>query len=137
MSGNGGKPGEPLPVGAALRQSDGPLMRQIRKYTAFGAFLRELPPELAGMAAPFDVRHTPPEGSQAPESEAGGLNERNTLFVYVASQTVAVVLEQQKRALIERVNAALPHQFIEDLRCEQASKQKIERQLNILALEPD
>lgn len=133
----GGKPGDPLPVSAALRGSVGPLMRQIRKYTAFSAFLAQLPPELQGMAAPFDVRLAPPEGTPAGEAEVGGLADRNTLFVYVTSMTVAMVLEQQKRALIERVNAALPHQFIEDLRCEQVTKQKIERQLNILALEPD
>jgi len=124
---------EPGSLGAALRQSVGPLMRQFRKFTAMRECLHILPKEImeAKLAAPFDVRRAPSLDS------AGGLDDVNTMYFYVASKTVKSVLERRKRQLIRAVNARLEFAFVEEFRYEVASAQKIERQLNILALTPD
>ena len=59
------------------------------------------------------------------------------MYIYVASPTVATVISQRKRALIEAANHAAGMPLVEDLRCEQAAQAKITRQLNILGLKPD
>jgi hypothetical protein len=145
---------EPGSLGAALRQSVGPLMRQFRKFTAMRECLGVLPRELAEarLAAPFDVRLAPARypGASRPETGAAGppgvaeqsaagvgLEDVNTMYFYVASRTVEAVLERQKRRLISEINARLEFAFIEEFRYEEAGAQKIERQLNILALTPD
>ncbi|GEM_PF-2231641 len=124
---------EPTSVQAALRQTLGPVMRQIRKFSAMKQALTVLPAELGGLAAPYDVR-------LAPGREPGGdadLADVNTMYFYVSDATVRSVLERHKRRLIREINAALPVAVVEEFRYEEAGRQKIERQLNILALEPD
>jgi len=141
-SGDGGKPGrggrrEVTTVQAALRGTLGPVMRQIRKFTAMGKFLDvladKLPAELDGLVAPHDVRLAP---SREPGSE-GGVADVNTLYLYVASPTVGAVLEKQKRMLIDELNRRLAAPFIEELRYDEVGAQKIQRQLNILRQTPD
>ena len=124
---------EPGSLGAALKQSVGPLMRQFRKFTAMRVCLEVLPKEImdAKLAVPFDVRRAPSLDS------AGGLDDVNTMYFYVASKTVKSVLERRKRRLIKAVNERLEFAFVEEVRYEEVSAQKIERQLNILALTPD
>jgi len=126
---------EPSSLGAALRQSVGPLMRQFRKFTAMRECLALLPAEIrdAQLAAPYDVRRAP---AREPGG-AGGLDDVNTMYFYVASRTVEAVLERQKRRLMREINARLEFAFVEEFRYEEAGVQKIERQLNILALTPD
>lgn len=119
-------------VADALKGSVGPLMRQIRKYAALKGLLAALPGELSEMAAPYDIKLA---GAEA--SAAGAAAELNTMYIYVASPTVATVISQRKRALIEAANRAAGMPLIEDLRCEQAAQAKITRQLNILGLKPD
>lgn len=128
-----GRRDEPTTVQAALRGGLGPLMRQFRKFNAMRAALDLLPPALAGLAVPFDVR-------LAPSREAGGagdLADINTMYFYVANATVRMVLEKQKRSLLEAINGQLDFAFIEEFRFEEASPPKIERQMNILRLSPD
>ena len=48
-----------------------------------------------------------------------------------------LALEQRKRQLIAEINGALPYPMVEEFRFDTVSKDKILRQLNILALEPD
>ena len=124
---------EPRTLGTALRHSVGPLMRQVRKFSAMRECVALLPPELmqAALAVPFDVR-------QAPSRDGGGgLADVSTMYFYVASATVRSVLENQKRRLIREINGRLEFAFIEEFRYEEVGPQKIERQLNILALTPD
>ena len=148
---------DPVTVGAALRSTAGPLMRQLRKVAALTACLEELPRELEGLAAPYDIRLAAPQGSiggaasqggssaamsqggagAVAQGGAGAVAEVSTMYIYVAGATVAAVLEQRKAQLVAAVNARLPYPVVEDLRCEQASAQKIGRQLNILAAAPD
>lgn len=140
---------DPVTVGAALRSTAGPLMRQLRKVAALTACLEELPRELEGLAAPYDIRLAAPQGSiggaasqggssaAMSQGGAGAVAEVSTMYIYVAGATVAAVLEQRKAQLVAAVNARLPYPVVEDLRCEQASAQKIGRQLNILAAAPD
>jgi len=139
---------DPVTIGAALRSTAGPLMRQLRKVAALSACLEELPRELEGLAAPYDIRLAAPQGSiggaasqggssAAMSQGAGAVAEVSTMYIYVASATVAAVLEQRKAQLVAAVNARLPYPVVEDLRFEQASAQKIGRQLNILAAAPD
>ena len=125
---------EPGSLGAALKQSVGPLMRQFRKFTAMRECLNVLPDEIleAKLAVPFDVRRAP-----SPGAGAGDLDDVNTMYFYVASKTVKSVLERQKRRLIKAINERLEFAFVEEFRYEEVSAQKIERQLNILALTPD
>lgn len=132
----------------ALRNSMGGVMRQIRRYSAMSAALDVLPPEVAGQAAPYDVRLAPPlepvvTQPKTPQEQAGAaqqaplMTELNTMYLYVASGTVQLVLEQRKRELISAINTRLPYPFIEELRFEQANMAKITRQLNILGTSPD
>ncbi len=124
---------EPATVQAALRGGMGPLMRQFRKFNAMRAMLGALPEELRGLAAPFDIRLAP---SPAPGADRD-VADVNTLYFYVASATVKMVLERQKGPLKEAVNSGLGYAFIEEFRYEEATGQKIERQVNILELTPD
>jgi hypothetical protein len=137
-------------------------MRQLRKYTALSEFLELIPDELQGQVAPFDVRLAPPldAGHSAGlrstgSAKAGAANEKDTneiggkkavapppdevttLYLYVLSPTVQLVLEQQKRSYMDALNARLPYPLIEEIRFEQANSQKIAKQLNILGLSPD
>ena len=73
----------------------------------------------------------------APTENAGAAAELNTMFIYVASPTVATVISQRRRALIEAANRSAGMPLVEELRCEQAPQAKITRQLNILGLKPD
>jgi hypothetical protein len=135
------------PIQEALRNSMGGVMRQIRRYSAMSVALDVLPPEVAGQVAPYDVRLAPPlepiTAPAGPAAEAGrpgpvlSLAEVNTMFLYVTSATVQLVLEQRKRELINGINSRLPYPFVEELRFEQANAQKITRQLNILGTSPD
>lgn len=124
---------EPTSVQAALRQTLGPVMRQLRKFSAMKVALGVLPAELAGLAVPYDVRLAP---GREPGRDAD-LADVNTMYFYVSDATVRSVLERHKRRLIREINAGLPVAVVEEFRYEQATRQKIERQLNILALEPD
>ena len=124
---------ETTSVQAAPKSSMGPLMRQVRKFTALRACRELLPAELEGLAAPYDVRLAP---SRKPGEESG-IAEVNTLYLYVSDATVRTVLEKRKRGLIEEINGRLGTPFVEEFRYEEAGPQKIARQLNILALEPD
>jgi len=136
---------DPIPVLGPLRNAAGPLLRQIRKYDALCACLELLPPELEGLAAPLDIRLAPREGAPgrgagpapdtAPAEEAQPL--LSTMYILCASPTVSSIIGQRSAQLIEAINAQLAYPIIEALRCEQASAQKIERQMNILRLEPD
>lgn len=125
-------------VGEALKGGVGHLMRQIRKYAALKGLLAALPPELADMAAPADLRLAAGDASGTGTERAdGAVPELNTVFIYVASATVATVVTQRKRALIEAANHAAGLPLVEELRCELAPPAKIARQLNILGLKPD
>jgi hypothetical protein len=140
-------------VADALKGSVGPLMRQIRKYAALKGLLAALPSEMAQMAAPYDVKLAvhkedgPIQGRPLQDgagqdgaggkASAGATTELNPMYIYVASPTVATVISQRKRALIEAANCAAGMPLVEDLRCEQAPQAKITRQLNILGLKPD
>jgi hypothetical protein len=59
------------------------------------------------------------------------------MYFYVSDATVRSVLERHKRRLIREINGKLPVAVVEEFRYEEVGRQKIERQLNILALEPD
>jgi len=118
-------------IGSAIRGSAGPVLRQIRKFSAMAAFVKVLPDEIKGMAAPYDIRLARAEGAQ------GELADLSTMYVYAVSRTVASVIEMSKQKLIKQTNSRLQYALIEDLRTEVASPAKIEKQLNILALEPD
>ncbi|MCH7471601.1 hypothetical protein IIA79_01420 [bacterium] len=129
---------EPKTAQEALRRSLSPLMRQIRKFSALTICLELLPEEVAGLAAPFDVRLAPSRETDSKSNTAGnGISDLNTLFIYVASPTVEAVLERRKQELIAGINKQLPVHFVEELRFEVASAKKIERQMNILGLTPD
>jgi hypothetical protein len=120
-------------VDAALGGAMAPLMRQIRKFSALHALIDALPEELAGLAAPYELRQAPRRGH---EGEAGSPT-LSTIYIYSAGPTVEAVIEQRSSQLIEEVNSKLPYPLVEALRCEQAPLAKIEKQLNILALRPD
>lgn len=132
MERDGDKLGRTKPIGAALKSAAGPLMRQIRKYSAMSAFVAALPAELDGLAAPHDLRLARRE---RPDGE--GVEDLNVMFVMCANATVAGVLELRKAQLLELANARLPYKLVEDLRMEVASPVKIARQLNILRAQPD
>lgn len=119
-------------IGQALQHATGPLMRQIRKYTAMSAFVAALPSELNGLAAPYDLKL-----ARRARLDGEGVEDLNVLFVYCASATVAGAIELTKRQLIEQANARLPYKLVEDLRTELAAPAKILRQLNILSAQPD
>ena len=118
---------EEKPLSSAAASAFSPFMRQFRKFTAMGIFLGLLPPELEGLAAPYDVRLARNEGGA----------DMNTMFVYAASPTVATVLRQRSRRLVEDVNAGLPVELVEELHIEVVSPARVEQQLNILAASPD
>lgn len=124
---------EPATVQAALRGGMGPLMRQFRKFNSMRDMLKALPEELRGLAVPYDVRLAP---GTAPGSD-NEVADVNTMYFYVASATVKMVLERQKPELKAAVNVPLGYAFIEEFRFEEAGPQKIERQMNILELTPD
>ena len=125
--------GRTMPIGAALRGSTGPLVRQFRKFAAMNACLKALPTELEGMAAPYDVKLA----RQRDDGSGSESADVHTLYIYVANMTVAGVIEARKRGLIKDINAELPYAVVEDLQCEQAAQKKIASQLNILRIEPD
>ena len=127
---------EPQAVAAALAHGSGLLMRQVRKFAALRACLNEFPPELEGMAAPYDVRQSV-TGTQAASSQGAEEAGVSVLYVYAVSPTVQAVLARMAGGLIERVNARLPYPLVQELRVDIASKQKIEQQVNILRAEPD
>jgi hypothetical protein len=118
---------EPQTVAAALARGAGHLMRQVRKYAALRACLDALPPELSGLAVPYEVR-------QSGGTEAAGLS---VLHLYVLSPTVEMAVKRLAPELIERTNAKLPYPLVQELSLEQANKQKIEQQVNILRARPD
>lgn len=118
---------EEKPLSSAAASTFSPFMRQFRKFTALAIFLRLLPEELEGLAAPYDVRLM--------RNEDGA--DLNTMFVYAASPTVATVLRQRSRRLVEDVNAGLPVQLLEHLHVEVVNPARVEQQLNILAVGPD
>jgi hypothetical protein len=137
---------EPQTVAAALSRGAGHLLRQVRKFAALRACLDSLPPELAGMAAPYDVRQWERSGQFAgaakPSGHADDLGQAtpasvSVLCIYVLSPTVEAVLKRLAPELIVGINARLPYPLVEELRLETASKQKIEQQVNILRAEPD
>lgn len=130
--GDSDKLGRTRPIGMALKEATGPLMRQIRKYSAMEAFVEALPMELDGLAAPYDLRLARRE-----RPEGGGVEDLNVMFVWCANATVAGVIETRKAQLMEQANLKLPYKLVEDLRMEVASPVKIARQLNILRAEPD
>lgn len=154
MSKNSHSSGDPSSIQSALRGVLGGVMRQLRKYTALSEFLELIPPELAGQVAPFDVRLAPPldagdaarlGGTNGAKSGAASgadavvppLADVTTLYLYVRSATVQLVMEQRKREYIAALNARLPYPLIEEIRFEQANSQKIAKQLNILGISPD
>lgn len=140
-------------IQSALRGVLGGVMRQLRKYTALSEFLELIPDELLGQVAPFDVRLAPPldAGSATDPRGASGAKaaaahgkdavpppaEVTTLYLYVVSATVQLILEQKKREYMDALNARLPYPLIEEIRFEQANSQKIAKQLNILGISPD
>jgi hypothetical protein len=147
-------------IQSALRGVLGGVMRQLRKYTALSEFLELIPDELLGQVAPFDVRLAPPldtdhtsasrgawrtkTGAAAGKDAAGGSDaaapppdEVTTLYLYVVSATVQLILEQKKREYMDALNARLPYPLIEEIRFEQVNSQKIAKQLNILGISPD
>ena len=124
--------GRTTPIGAALKNAAGPLMRQIRKYTAMSAFVAALPDELDGLAAPYDLRLARRE-----RLDGEGVEDLNVMFVWCANATVQGVIELRKAQLMQQANARLPYKLVEDLRMETASPVKIARQLNILRAQPD
>ena len=118
---------EEKPLSSAAASAFSPFMRQFRKFTAMKHFLGLLPEELAGLAAPYDVRLARNEGGA----------DLNTMFVYAASPTVATVLRQRSRRLVADVNAKLPVELLEELHIEVVNPARVEQQLNILAVSPD
>ncbi len=132
MERDGEKLGRTKRVGAALSSAAGPLMRQIRKYSAMEAFVAVLPEELDGLAAPYEVRLARRE-----RMDGEGVEDLNVMSVWCASATVQGVIELRKGQLMEQTNARLPYKLVEDLRMEVAAPAKIARQLNILRARPD
>ena len=86
---------------------------------------------LLKQAAPHEIKLAPAA------NDPGGLAEVNTLLVWAASPTVALVVERLKRQLIEQVNARLSYPMVEEIRVEVASPAKVLKQVNILRLQPD
>lgn len=113
------------------------LLPKLRKIEALKRFVKLIPQELAGLAAPHEIRLAPAAERFDGGAEAGGQAQVSTLFVYCASATVSAILEQQAAQLLGRLNEQLPYPLAEALRCESASAQKIAQQLNNLALGPD
>jgi hypothetical protein len=125
-------------IDSVLNSALSPVMRQIRKFAALRALLNALPAELEGLAAPFDIRQAPRRSSFGTAASADGAAATvSTAYVYVSGAAVEAVIEQRMGELVEQANSALPYPLIEELRCEQASPAKIEKQLNILRIEPD
>ncbi len=118
----------------------GPLMRQVRKFAAMRRCSDLLAADFDGLAAPYDVRLAPSPGSGRSGSGGrgnAGLADMQTMYFYVLNKTVELALEQRKRQLIKQINEALPYPMVEEFRFDTVSKERILRQLNILALEPD
>ena len=134
---------EPATAATALRGSMGPLMRQVRKFAAMRRCSELLAEDFGGLAAPYDVRLAPAPGSGRTGSggKVGsgnpGLAELQTMYFYVLNKTVELALEQRKKQLIKEINESLPYPMVEEFRFDTVSKERIVRQLNILALEPD
>jgi hypothetical protein len=119
-------------VGTALPGAVANLLPKLRKTEALRRFISLLPAELHGLAAPHELRLAPgTERLNAPAAQV------STLFVYVASATVGVILERLAPQLLAELNASLPYPLAEALRCEPASPQKIAQQLNNLTVGPD
>ncbi len=149
-----GKRNEPREVARPLNSALGPLMRQFRKYECYHACLAVLDEifegDLDGLAAPFELRLVPggaaPGGARidrgggrgggAAQSAGPQSPDVHALFLLVANQTVASVLEQKSRQIVERINLRLKVPMIEELRCEQAPLLKVQKQLEVLRLEP-
>ena len=143
---------EPRTVAATLGREMGPIMRQVRKFAALRACLAQLPDELDGLAAPYDLRllpaadtasggkdatvpgTAPARDRSAPDTSGEAVS---TLLVYVLGGTVEAAVMKLAPKIIEKTNAQLPYPVVEGLRCEQASKEKIARQVNILRQTPD
>jgi hypothetical protein len=123
-------------VGTALPGAVATLLPKLRKVEALKRFTALLPAELQGLAAPHEIRLAPP-AERSPGQPAAAGTQVSTLFVYTASATVGAVLEQQAPRLLAELNAQLPYPLAEALRCEPANAQKIQQQLNNLALKPD
>jgi hypothetical protein len=110
-------------------------------------------PGRGGALSPPDTQSrggalSPPAGQDTdqsaalPKQDAGRLpavpvGEVHTLFLWVASPTVASVLEPRSRLIVERINARLRVATVEDLRCEVVALSKVQKQLEMLRLEPD
>jgi hypothetical protein len=122
---------EPTTAGSALKGPMGPLMRQLRKFSAMRAAVRLLGEEFDGLAAPFDLRLAPDKSGDSATADT------QTMYMYVSNKTVELALEKRRRGLITRINSALPYPMVEDLRFETTSPERIRRQMNILLVEPD
>ena len=122
---------EPTKAGAALKGPLGPLMRQIRKFSAMREAVKLLGGDFEGLAVPCDLRLAP---SVTKESASA---DTQTMYLLVLNKTVELALERRSGELIRQINAALPYPMVEELRFELASPERIRRQVNILRLEPD
>lgn len=137
-----GKRNEPREVAKPLNSALGPLMRQFRKYETYHACLAVLDElfegDLDGLAAPVELRLVPAGTMPAPGAEPANQArpDVHALFLLVANQTVATVLEQKSRQVVERLNERLRVPTVEELRCEIAPLLKVQKQLEILRLEP-
>lgn len=123
-------------IGRMLPGAIPTLLPKLRRVQALKRFVKLLPPELDGLAAPHEIRLAPPPERFGPASGEVAA-QVSTLFVYCASPTVAAIVEQQSARLLAELNAQLPYPLAEALRCEQAAVQKIVQQLNNLTLGPD
>lgn len=145
MDSNGDKPQElgqrrikrgnrrdPVTIRGALGGAVGAYVRQFRKFDAMRALIEELPEELDGLVASFDVRLAPARDGGAP-----GVADQSTLYIYVASGTVRSALEKLKPQLLAAINGRSMYPVVEEFRYEEAGLPKIERQLNILLTAPD
>jgi hypothetical protein len=121
-------------IGHALPGIIPSLLPKLRKVQALKLFSSILPPEIAQMAAAFDIRLMPASERFGRKGESAQLN---TLHVYCLSSSVSIIIEQQQAELIAKLNAQMPYPLVEALHCEQASSQKIAQQLNNLRLGPD
>ncbi|MCC7477304.1 hypothetical protein IT575_02500 [bacterium] len=131
-----GKRNEPREVAKPLGSAIAPLMRQFRKYETYHACLAVLDElfegDLEGLAAPFDLRLVPSADSAPGQQQA----DVHALFIMAANQTVASVLQQKSRVIVERINTRLRVPTVEELRCEQTPLLKVQKQLEVLRLEP-
>jgi hypothetical protein len=121
-------PRDAQPVGNAMRQISGPLLRQIRRFQTLETCLKALPPKLMGLCAPLDIKIVP---GREPDAES-----LSTVYWLIASETVEAALEARKRELLQQINSGSV-QLVEEFRYEVTSSEHIREQLNILSARPD